>query len=469
MFLHTLMDAMADHREQTITYKGKTQTYAAMHADIEQMKDFFIQQGLQGRTVLLLGGNSYDWVVLHFALMLSGNAIVLVDDKADEQHLRDMFTHADADVVFSANRVLEGLLTYSYEDIRGGSRIEGLDERRAKKNDKIVYLGTSGTTGKSKIVALSEKNIGTNLFDINQYITLLGTSYIVLPLSHIFGLVMNLYLTLLQGKSIIIAEHLTELPHVIKEHGIQELFCVPAIAKMLERIIDQTSKKRALGEQFTAVYVSGAALSTENRDTLNTYGIHVYTGYGSTETSPGISLETDGYLKRGTVGKVLPSVELKVMDVKDGVGEIWVKGPSVITEYYYSAEDTSDVFVDGWYRTGDLGFLEDEFLTLTGRVKNLIILDNGKNVSPEKLEAFFVDNVRTIQEALVFAADDKIVLEVFLGDDIDPKTREATTKFIMIVNKELASYERIHKVVYREQPFPKTNAHKIVRSYKEIK
>jgi long-chain acyl-CoA synthetase len=464
MFMTEMKEKLALFADKKITFGTKVHTYAQLAADIDKLVTYFVSARIQGCNILLLGNNSYDWVVLHFALIFSRNKVILLDPRSSDAHLREVFFHADADFIISEEQVTVGLMCVTYAAI--AARVPLIRPALAwrRKDASMIYLSTSGTTGASKIVGLSAEHILTNLVAAAGEFDLSGPSLIVLPLAHIYGLVANLYFSIFQGNDIIIAERLTHMPQLIKTHNITQLFCVPAMAAMVADLLATKSKAALLGRQFKLMYISGAHLSSELRLRLQASDIKALSGYGCTEASPAVSFERADVREPGTVGELLPGVDVKFIDVEDGIGEILIRGKSIITSYYYSPLGDEASFLDGWFKTGDLGFMKGSSLVVSGRRKNVIVLDNGKNVSPESLEAFFKQHVPSIAELIVFEYNGKLALEIFLGQADSACARAETTRLVQAANKTLASFERINEVLYRSEPFAKTTTQKIIRT-----
>ena len=218
----------------------------------------------------------------------------------------------------------------------------------------------------------------------------------------------------------------------------------------------------------------GAYIEPELIREFAVWGINIVQGYGITECSPIVSCNTDRYKKLESVGKVFPGCEAKIID-----GEIWVKGAIVMREYYHDPEATAEVFSDEWFRTGDLGRIdEDGFLYLTGRKKNLIILANGENVSPEELERK-LSQIPGVEEVLVSDMGGVIGAEIYAGDnnlrawnlenpsgDLQEEQKQIRHRIeeeIKKLNLTLPAYQRIAKVVFRNTEFEKTATKKIKR------
>lgn len=232
------------------------------------------------------------------------------------------------------------------------------------------------------------------------------------------------------------------------------------------------------------VFISGgAALDPVIASTLMDLGLNVYQGYGITETSPVIAVETPKVKRLGTVGKPMPGVEVKIHQPNnEGVGEIWAKGPNIMLGYYNNQEATNEAITDGWYHTGDLGRIEaDGYLTICGRVKNLIVTANGKNVYPEEVENEIL-NSPFIAEIMVYGHKvDKTSEEVYAiiypdQDALDAYAAETGSapfelkeierlirKEVLDRGKNLADYKRIKRFTLRDVEFPKTTTRKIKR------
>ena len=222
-------------------------------------------------------------------------------------------------------------------------------------------------------------------------------------------------------------------------------------------------KAKVFGKQFKTIVSGGAYLNPAYIDMFKKYGIEILQGYGMTECAPVISTGTSANKKDGAVGKLMPNCEAKVVDE-----EIWVKGTSVMQGYYKMPKETEETLVDGWLRTGDLGYVdEDGYLFLTGRKKNLIITPNGENVSPEEIENKLGEN-RLVQEVLVRETEGVIEAEIFPDYDYATKKKikdiqAELQKLIDAYNKTAPVYKRVFKLKVREVEFEKNTTKKIKR------
>ena len=223
-----------------------------------------------------------------------------------------------------------------------------------------------------------------------------------------------------------------------------------------------------------------------NKETIigfNNLGISLIQGYGLTETSPVISAETDKEKRPGSVGLALPSLQVKIEDKdENGEGEITVKGPVVMLGYYKNDEETNKVLKDGWFRTGDYGYIDDDgFIYITGRKKDIIVLRNGKNVYPQEIE-FLINKIPYVAESLVYSRDksktdtmlcakivyDKEHIKEFLGEKTEKEYKEIIWEEIKKINQTLPVFKHIKNITITTAPLAKTTTQKVKR-YEELK
>jgi long-chain acyl-CoA synthetase len=381
-----------------------------------------------------------------------------------------------------------------------------LPEKPRAHTDTAVILYTSGTTGRSKGAMLSHDNVVSNIkaaaghFQLNSGIHTLS----FLPINHVFEQVCGVLLPLSLGGTVSFCESLKKLGENLAEVKPTFFLAVPAVYRMiLDRVTKNinskklsqllfsvpltrpivTSKVRQAFGSGTIFISGGAALDPAIAKGMTEFGLSIYQGYGITETAPIISAEQPGAKRLGTIGRLLHGVTVRIDEPNDeGVGEIVVKGPNVMQGYYKNPQATAEVLSDGWYRTGDLGFLSpDGFLTISGRVKNLIVTPNGKNVYPEEVENELLKSP-FIAEVMVYGhrvgtTSEEIHAIIYPEQEaLDNRCRidgncpmsEADVEALLRVEVQkacngLADYKRVRKFTIREDEFPKTTTRKIKR------
>jgi long-chain acyl-CoA synthetase len=392
---------------------------------------------------------------------------------------------------------------HAFEDF---CRDETLPEPSHTPENTALILYTSGTTGRSKGAVLSHGNIVSNIraaasrFAVDKSMHTLS----FLPINHVFEQVCGLLLPLSVGGTVSFAESLKKLGENLVEVRPSFFTGVPAVYRLFHDRIMKNVRGRALSNLLfslplarqlvvsrvkrnfaggTMFISGGAALDPQIARGLMSLGFKVFQGYGVTETSPVVSAECPGRTRLGSVGPILDGVQVKIAGLgKDGVGEILVSGPNVMQGYFKNPSATEEVMTGGWYHTGDLGRLDDDgFLFICGRVKNLIVTPNGKNVYPEEVEIELLKSPY-IAEAMVFghkidAVSEEVHALIYpcqehLHDyerscnagplaeaDVEALIRDEVLKAC----KGLADYKRVKKFTLRQDEFPKTTTRKIKR------
>lgn len=494
-------------------------SFAQFRDDVEALGEYFMQNGLKdGARVALLGENSYEWIVTYFAVVNSGNVIVPIDKELKAPEISSILNGSESVVLVHskayAERVeeiknngvstKEFIQTDSFPQIiaEGKGYIEkGESEYRALEIDRermCVLIYTSGTTGDPKGVMLSHKNLASDAYLSMSCMVVPDVSVCVLPLNHTFGFMASVICQVWMGYTVFINNSLKTILKDIQEAKPGNISLVPLFLenfyKNIWKAVDKKGKTKAFkaliktsnalrkigidkrrvffksildnfGGNLQVIFAGGAPIADKYLKGFDDLGITIINGYGITECSPIVALNRNNNIKSGTVGNPIPTVEVKIQNPDaDGEGEILVKGDIVMLGYYNKPEETARVMKDGWFNTEDIGKYENGFLTLTGRKKNIIILDNGKNVYPEEIETLisFVDNVT---EVVVYQEDAMIVAEIYTDaeENLDA-VKEQIKKDVLEVNKNLAGYKQVKKIKFRNTEFEKTTTKKIIRS-----
>ena len=386
-------------------------------------------------------------------------------------------------------------------------------------NSMGIMLFTSGTTAMSKAVMLSHNNIVSNLFDITSVIKLVPEDKMLsfLPLHHTFESTVGFLYPISCGCSIYFCEGIRHIGENIKEYNISAMISVPALFEGMFKQVKRTIQKQgkwekvqkgikisrfllkfgidirqkifkeiheAIGPNLRLLVAGGAAMDPETEQAFNDLGFCLYQGYGLTETSPVVAAEDDKFRKVGSIGKAFPSLDVKIDSPnEDGIGELMVKGPTVMLGYYENSEATKEVIEkDGYFHTGDLAKIDKEgYIFITGRKKFVIVLKNGKNIFPEELEAL-VNKIDGVKESFVYGkpeddGDYKICVKIVYDKETmkekfkaeDEKTiKEILWNEVKRINKQMPAYKYIRDLIITDKELIKTTTQKIKR-FEEIK
>ena len=437
--------------------------------------------------------------------------------KADSEiNLNTLICINEEDDTDSETISFESLLEKGRKLIKEKSKL--YDEITIDANSMSIMLFTSGTTSAAKIVMLSQDNILTNLyayqthFKINQDDTLLS----FLPIHHTFECSITILYGFYSGATIAFCDGLRYIQANLKEYEVSIFVAVPLVLetmykKIMKAIADQGKTKLIntmtkiskgllkvhidirkivfkqiidnFGGKLRMVLYGAASLDKDTIIGLNNFGINSIQGYGLTETSPVLTAEAENKHKPGSIGYPLDNVEIKIDNPdKEGVGEILAKGPNIMLGYYKDEKKTKEAFKDGWFRTGDYGYIDDEgFIFITGRKNDIIVLRNGKNVYPQELE-FLISKLPYVAECMVFArnesnTDTAIVAKIVYNKEVMEKDYPDTKKEdyekiiwkdVKEINKTLPTFKHIKKVIVTDEPMIKTTTQKVKRN-EEIK
>lgn len=528
----------------------ETKTYGEYIEEINALGTALISLGLKDKRIAVISENRYEWTMTYFATVNGTGVIVPLDRSLPEVEIINLIEGSKAEAIFYSDKyknVMEkvrkekiGNIQFfismdaqnSTEEVYAQKELVRIGKDLMKNGSRTfldahidpekmsIMLFTSGTTAKSKAVALSHKNICTNLydiasvFDVNEKDTILS----FLPLHHTYECTVGFLYPVYVGATITYCEGIRHIADNIREYQASVMISVPVLFENLyKRVMESIEKKgmtkkvqtglkisnflrkigidcrrklfaeihQSLGGKLRLFVAGAAAFDPKMEKGLNDLGIDTYQGYGLTETSPVISAEHKTVVRYGSIGKVFPSLEASIFEPnEEGIGEIIVRGQTVMEGYVGNQEATDEVLQDGWFHTGDLGYFDkDEFLFITGRKKNVIVLKNGKNIYPEEIEAM-INDIPGVKEAFVFGRPEKgDKVDLKLGTKVvydaeimqerfgltDPQEIQSKIwKAIKEINKKMPTYKYIKELIVTEEEFIKTTTQKIKR-FEELK
>ena len=471
--------------------KIESKTYTQLKNDSECFSAALAALGEQGRHIAVVGPTSYSWVVTYFAVADSGSVVVPLDANLPAEDLCELIDRADV-TTFVYDESKSNVAEMAASKCAGLKHIicmdkpEGIEGAHAmweligaqeagfsyepQPEQLATIMFTSGTTGKSKGVMLTHRNLAENATCLDMGLAPGIVIMSVLPIHHAYCLSMDILKGIYTGAVICINDSLLRVAKNIKLFEPNMILMVPLMIETLAKKLEEAAlipaplvKIKVFGKQFHTICSGGAYLNPAYVKLFAKYGIALWQGYGMTECSPVISTNYGEYVKEGSVGKLMPNCEAKSVDE-----ELWVRGTSVMQGYYKMPEETSETLADGWLKTGDLGYVDDDgFIFLTGRKKNLIITPNGENVSPEEIENKLGEN-RLVQEVLVREGEGAIEAEIFPDYDYAAKKKikdipDALQKIIDDYNKTAPLYKRVFGLKVRETEFDKNTTKKIKR------
>lgn len=487
-------------------------SYNEFKTDVLALGTYLYDCGYKNSNIAVFGENSYNWILIHFAVTCGKNVIVPIDKELDDENIAYLLKDSECKAIFYsdtysdiAEQLQETGLKIEFFNmnnisdmlIKGNESInKGNTEyinTEVGRNDLASIVYTSGTTGKSKGVMLTHNNFCSCMYGSCCNVLLTGASLLVLPLHHTFGLVASVFAVMFYGYPIYINQSLKRLPDDFKKSRPQHLFAVPLIVETLYKNIWATAKKEgkdkllksmikisnallkvhidlrrvffksvidAFGGNLNLIVSGGAPIEQRYIEEFRSLGITLLNGYGITECGPIVAVNRNKFNVNDSVGLPLSCNKVKI--AYDG--EILVKGDNVMLGYYNNNEANNEVFVDGWFRTGDLGFLDSYgALHINGRKKNLIILSNGENISAEWIESQ-VYTIPYVKEVIAYGKDGVIAAEVYLDEEVSD-AKDKINCDIEKLNEKLPVVKNIGKIVVRDTEFPKTTTKKIKRNY----
>lgn len=513
--------------------------YIELDHDVDALGTALINLGLKGAHIAVIGSASYEWIISYLAVVNGTGVIIPIDKELPADEIQFLLTHSGAKAILfdkkyeDALRSIQdslpelkhmicfeddGMDTYPYNVeklLRRGSSLMKAGDRSfldapLDRYAMTAILYTSGTTGTSKGVMLSHYNISGMIAGALRMIEIKGRLMSVLPLHHSYECNLDVLGSIYTGVGLFINDNLKNTLVNMKYAKPVCICLVPLFLETFYKKIWAEAKKSgkdkllkamiassnvmlkagvdlrrklfksvldAFGGELEMIVCGGAPLNPDLVTGFANIGITVLNGYGTTECSPLISVNRPHYSRFGSVGQVLGGCQVRIDNPdEEGNGEIVFTGPNVMIGYYKNPEATAAVFTeDRWYRTGDLGHLdEDGFVFITGRAKNMIVLKNGKNVFPEEIEDYILRAIPYVKEVVVYSVEED-GSEVALKAEIYPEPEFVASmdseqfsallwEDIKKINAVNPLYKRVTMVKVRDTEFDKTASHKIRRN-----
>ena len=509
-------------------------TFQQFRDDVYAFATGLLDMGFKGKKVAVIGENSYRWIVTYMSVVTGVGTIVPIDKELPYDEIKYLLDFSGCEAIVASKKILknkpelldcgikvismgDGELTMDSVMEKGRELLASGDKTyenvEVLPDDVNIILFTSGTTGVSKGVMLSHRNICSNLMNICAVfkITEEDRVFSVLPLHHTYECTCGHLAEIYVGASVAYCQGLKYLVKNMQEVKPTMFFAVPlilqSIYKMLNRTLEKKGKAKTVkkgiaiskfllkfgidirrklfseiienfGGELKMFLVGAAHIEPEILQFFTDIGITSIQGYGMTECSPLIAANRVCRHRNESAGLPIPEIYVEIDNPdENGIGEIIAKGDSVMVGYYNNPEETEKTLKDGWLHTGDLGYLDKGFIHITGRSKNVIITANGKNVFPEEIEGYLCRS-KYISEAMVYEAeiDGKKVLsaQVYPEAEAIEETlgkgcsHEEITALIedevKVVNKDIPQWKAVANLIVRKEPFIKTTTQKIKRS-----
>lgn len=505
--------------EPAFLYKEKKDeiviSYRKFKDDVDGLGTWMYQNGYENCRIAVFGENSYQWILTYFAAACGKNAIVPIDKDMPPGGIAELLQDSECRFMVYSDQYEDIAQAVSELDLENVELCnmkqlpELIEEGRKlikagnleyiqadiREDDLASIVYTSGTSGKSKGVMMSHRNFCANTYGSCDAVDIRrGTALLLLPLHHTFGLVTNVFSAIAYGYPLYINKSLKRILPDMQKVKPYLLCLVPLMIEVMHKKIWETARKDGkevilrrmmkfsdmllkcgidvrrklfksvldgFGGNLELIVSGGAPIDEKIIRDFRSLGIIVQNGYGITECGPVVSVTRGKFPTIGSVGTPLCCNQIKISEE----GEILVKGENVMLGYYHNEEENKKAFDGEWLRTGDLGHVQNGELYITGRIKNLIILSNGENISAEAIENEIYNNIPYVKEAIAYGENGAIVAEVYL-DEEKADGKERIHEDIRALNRQLPQVKVIGKVVIRDTEFPKTSTKKIKR-YKE--
>ncbi len=543
--LRHMVDLAAEESGNKIAYKYfekkeiKEVTFSQFRLITEYLGTALNDLGFGKSHVANIGMNSFKWICIYVTVLKSAGVYVPIDKELPEADIINVVNNSESELIFYAKK-FEGFFKENRDKFPNIKYFVGLDRQEDEGEflsyDKLLEKGrklyeegnreyeklssdphelkmlvyTSGTTGNSKGVMLSEHNIKSGIYYGLQASRVLGSCLSVLPYHHTYEAIPGILVAIHKRVTLCINDKLTNVLKNLNTFKPEYIYLVPAFAELFYKKIWATLREKKIdglfkvliavsnglrkvgidvrrklfksvldnfGGNLSEIVCGGAPIRAEVGKFFDDIGIVLFNGYGITECSPLVSVNRIECNDPSTVGMILPCLEIKLEDVDpDGIGEICVKGDVVMLGYYKQSELTREVLSeDGWFKTGDFGYINKAgLLVITGRKKNLIVLSNGKNIYPEEIEEY-IQGIDYVKEVVVYSVKDENGIEDALCAEIFPDyeheavkdnsdVQSMVRKDVSEATKLLPAYKKITKIKLREEAFIKNSSNKIKRN-----
>ncbi len=466
-FLDMIEERYAEY--EAISDKATTYTYSELAKRVRRRIAFLDAQNIpKGSNVAVMARNDLDAMELFLAIPAAGYTVIMLPNALNDTALFGISKKFNLEGMFVADefRPLTEKLECKIWSSKAIADTEGVYAEVTKDSRAAIFF-TGGTTGAPKGAVLTHGAIMRGSFNgVFQPGNTLHRRYIaMLPLSHIFGAVRGYVSCLYTGSIVYTCLDMRAAIGDIPVVRPTTLILVPGLVEIILNIA--AMKGQAFLGDLESIMCGAAPVPPKLMERARSYGINLCAGYGLTECANLTAGNCDTDKKPNSMGAIYPEQQVKVVD-----GELWIKGDNVMLEYYNDPEKTAEVFEDGWFKTGDLvEFDEDGFIYITGRIKNLIILSNGENVSPEEIEELFYRE-QLVKDCLVkeMEVNGNTVIGIEIIPDLagfDISEDELPAKLqemIDRVNETLPPFKRVLKFTIRKEDFKRSGAMKILRN-----
>ena len=502
-------------------------TYIEFYQTVEALGASLTEMGLGSSHIAIVSENRYDWIVAYLTVLQSAGVFVPIDRQLTTKEKLHLLTDSESEAVFFSKQYLtwfvenkasmpnikaficfdidkdtDGIISYK-RLIAEGAKLDkaAYDSLKSNENELKMLVYTSGTTGIAKGVMLSEHNLVSGVYYGLQVSRIYDTALSILPYHHTYESVCDILVNIHSHATLCINSVMRELVSDMQLYHPTNIYIVPAIAEFIYFLIMKNLKEKGklktfkkgvkiskaalrlgidirpklfaelhnlFGGKLRKIVCGGAPIRPEMGEFFNDIGIPMTGGYGITECSPLVSVNDESSNDFNTAGHRLACLQWRIDEPNvEGIGEIAVKGDVVMLGYYKMPDKTAEAIRDGWFFTGDYGYITpDDQICITGRKKNIIVLSNGKNIYPEEIENLIM-NIDCISEVVVRGLKNSkgdehaLEAEVYLNEE---KNESEVKALISEALAELPNYKKITKVVIRKEPFPKTTSNKIIRN-----